>query len=87
MLYVCHVLYSARGSGDMPPRKFKSYKIESGGNFSPTIMVIAKNAHYPWKVRLSEIDCESNYKTIMLKLFLTVLIIRVSALLQYIDLA
>ena len=44
-----------RGSGKI--LKIKSYKIESGGNFNPTIMVIAKNAHYLGKV---EIDCESN---------------------------
>ena len=67
----------------MPPKKvlkIKSYKIESGGNFSHTIMVIAKNAHYPGKVRPSDIECESNLITIMLKVCLTVL------LLEYIDL-
>ena len=70
MLYACHVLYCVStisvysilqlGGLGHAPRKFlkiKSYKIESGGNFNPTIMVIAKNAHYPGKV---EIDCENN---------------------------
>ena len=40
---------SARGSMGHALRKFlkiNSYKIESGDNFSPAIMVIAMNAHY-----------------------------------------
>ena len=58
MLYACHAFYCVSTIG-MHGKflKIKSYKIESGDNFNPTIMVIAKNAHYPGKV---EIDCESN---------------------------
>ena len=36
----------ARRSGGMPSGKILNYKVESGGTCSPTIMIIAKNAHY-----------------------------------------
>ena len=70
MFYACHALYcvSTIGMHSMLqlgacPQKIKSYKIESGDNFNPTIMAIAKNAHYPGKV---EVDCESNLIPILL---------------------
>ena len=53
------MLYAlARGVWDMLPGnlKIKSYKIESGGNFSPTTMVIAKNTHIVFYACSSDLD-------------------------------